>query len=282
MRVVSQSGRQEGTPTSSLPPHAGKSNIVLQKLKDKITEKLTVLVRAVLSDEDVQKKLWAIANTRQPSCHWIAYPNSIREERYHKATAEAGEFVAEHLPGYYGKETHAEVMEDCLDLVDQEGLMLEFGVFTGSSITHIAERFPGRTVHGFDSFEGLPEQWGDAEKGLFSMQGVLPAVPDNVRLHKGWFDDTLPPFVEQHQGPVAFLHVDSDLYSSAKTILNLLAPRIIPGTVILFDEYLNYPYWQEHEHKAFMEYVSEHKVKFDYMAYADKGYSVGVKITSVG
>ena len=255
---------------------------MLHKIKDKITEKFIVLVRAALLDDDVQEKLWAITNVRRPSCHWMAYPNSIREERYRKASAESGDFVAAHMPAYYGKDTHPEVMEDCLSLVKVDGLMLEFGVYTGSSINLIAERFPDRSVHGFDSFEGLPESWRDAPAGVFSTRGALPSVRDNVKLHVGWFNETLPDFVVQHEGPVAFLHVDSDLYSSAKVVLDLLAPRIVAGTVILFDEYFNYPYWQEHEHKAFMEFVDEHRVEFEYLAYADKGFSVGVEITSIG
>ena len=59
----------------------------------------------------------------------------------------------------------------------------------------------------------------------------LPKVKENVELHKGWFNESLPPFLEQHPGPVAFIHVDCDLYSSTKTLLDLLAPRIRPGTV---------------------------------------------------
>jgi hypothetical protein len=123
----------------------------------------------------------------------------------------------------------------------------------GRTISHIA----GLTerVYGFDSFEGLPEDWRSGfVKGAFA--GDLPPVPPNAVLIKGWFEKTLPEFLGKQQGPVAFLHIDCDLYSSTKTIFDLLAPRIVRGTVIVFDEYFNYPGWQQHEHKAFEEFKS--------------------------
>ena len=63
-----------------------------------------------------------------------------------------------------------------------------------------------------------------------------------------------------------------------ETVLTILAPRIVPGTVIVFDEYFNYPGWQEHEHKAFQEFVKEFRVDYKFLGFAKKGYSVGVQI----
>ena len=68
---------------------------------------------------------------------------------------------------------------------------------------------------------------------------------------KGLFDDTLPSFAKTHTQPVSFLHVDCDLYSSTKAIFDILGDQIVEGTVIVFDEYFNYPGWQHHEFKAF-------------------------------
>ena len=62
--------------------------------------------------------------------------------------------------------------------------------------------------------------------------------------------------------PVAFIHVDCDLYSSTKTIFSLLSDRIVPGTIILFDEYFNYPNWQQHEYKALQEFVDTKNIKY--------------------
>ena len=117
----------------------------------------------------------------------------------------------------------------------------------------IAEYAP--LVHGFDSFEGLPEHWRPGwDKGHFALS-ALPQVKPNVTLHVGGFEQTLPGFCAQHGDNLAFLHFDGDLYSSAKTVLAHLGPRIVPGTVIQFDDYLNYPGWIHSEHRAFTEFV---------------------------
>ncbi len=159
-------------------------------------------------------------------------------------------------------------LERCLESeMSSGGLFLEFGVFQGESINFCAKILKDKTFYGFDSFEGLPEVWGGKEaKGHFNLGGKLPKVSKNVRLCKGWFNESLPPFLKETSGDIAFLHIDCDLYSSTKTVFDLLAKRIRPGTVIVFDEYINYPNWQKHEFKAFQEFVKKHKVEYDYLA----------------
>jgi hypothetical protein len=80
-------------------------------------------------------------------------------------------------------------------------------------------------------------------------------VRENVLLHKGWFDKSVQVFAAQYRDNMAFMHMDTDLCSSTKTVFDLLGSRIVPGTVIIFDEYLNYPGWQSGEFKAFQEEV---------------------------
>jgi len=62
---------------------------------------------------------------------------------------------------------------------------------------------------------------------------VIPSMPDNVKLHVGWFDDTLPEFLKGNIEQVGFINVDCDIYSSTKTVLDLLAPRITCGTIFV-------------------------------------------------
>ena len=148
-----------------------------------------------------------------------------------------------------------------------DGLVLEFGVFNGKSIRQLAPLTEG-LVHGFDSFEGLPEAWGNEDKGSYSAFGQLPLVPDNVRLHRGWFEDSIPRFLRAEAGPIRFINIDCDLYSSTKTIFDLMAPRFVPGTVILFDEYLGYPTWQEDEFKAFHEAAAQHDWRYELLGFS--------------
>ncbi|WP_395699775.1 tetratricopeptide repeat protein [Aquabacterium sp.] len=118
-----------------------------------------------------------------------------------------------------------------------DGLVLEFGVRWGKSIRQLAALVPG-PVHGFDSFEGLPEAWHHEPRGSYSTGGQLPEVPPNVTLHRGWFNESLPPFLLSQPGPLRLANIDCDLYSSTATVLSLLAGRVGPGTVLVFDEYI--------------------------------------------
>ena len=101
----------------------------------------------------------------------------------------------------------------------------------------------------------------------------------NVRLTKGFFENTLPGFVAQHpRRKIALLHIDCDLYSSTVTILKNVAPMLVPGTIIIFDELINYHGWEEGEFKAFMEFAAERKLAFEYVAYNRTGGQVAVRI----
>jgi hypothetical protein len=153
-----------------------------------------------------------------------------------------------------------------LQAVTLEGTVAEFGVYKGTSITQIAKFFPNQSVHGFDSFIGLPESWGGTSKGAgaFDVGAQPPKLPvDNVEFHVGWFDDTVPAFSKSHSGPFAFAHLDADLYSSTKTVFDNLESWFVPGTVVVFDEYFGYFGWQQHEHKAFNEFLSRTGLSFE-------------------
>lgn len=162
------------------------------------------------------------------------------------------------------------------------GHLMEFGVYVGHSINYLADLVPARIFHGFDSFEGLPEEWvrdkdakqGTLRKGHFSIR-ELPKVRGNVVLHKGWFSDSLPVWLENNPGEVAFIHNDSDLYTSSIFTLRALDYRIVPGTLILFDELIpwneasqgrGYPNWREHEWKALLEWMRDCNRKISLVA----------------
>jgi predicted O-methyltransferase YrrM len=184
------------------------------------------------------------------------------------ALQETTRFVLEEMPGLPRYPDPHDTLRHGLDLVgDTPGMVLEFGVGAGTTLGIIAEKSPGRTVVGFDVFSGLPETWrSDFPVGTFA-QEALPEVP-GAELVVGLFDDTLPGFLAEHDGPVAFLHLDADLYSSTRTVLDLLGRRLVPGSVIVFDEYFNYPGWQDHEHRAWMEFVQETGLTYRWEAYS--------------
>jgi hypothetical protein len=109
------------------------------------------------------------------------------------------------------------------------GLILEFGVATGATISYLANcvALGGRTIYGFDSFMGLPEKWADYAVGHFACDP--PSVPSNVELVIGLFADTLPAFLATHAGKAALIHIDCDLYASTYQVLYFLNERIVPG-----------------------------------------------------
>jgi len=166
-----------------------------------------------------------------------------------------------------------------MDKVTIDGLWLEFGVYAGADIRKIAER--AQVVYGFDSFEGLPEDWTHFQKkGRYSLDGKMPVdIPSNVKLIKGWFSDTLPSFLETNRQPISFLHIDSDLYSSAKYVCSQLQQQIVVGTVIVFDDFLNYPGWQYGEHKAFDEFIEQSAYEYEFLGFASSVTSAAIRIT---
>jgi hypothetical protein len=173
-------------------------------------------------------------------------------------------------------EKHPQLVSYALSRIETEGLNLEFGVGRGKSMRWIAPNVEGK-VHGFDSFEGIQEHWNGNPIGSFA-QKRMPKVPENVEFHVGYFDATLPGFLDKHPEPVAFLHVDCDLYSSTVTIFEALRDRLQPGAIVLFDEYYNFHRWQQHEFRAFQEFVAREGVKYEYIAFSVTGQQVAVRI----
>jgi hypothetical protein len=190
-------------------------------------------------------------------------------------------FRTPHLPARGDYPARYDLLGFALSRVTVPGLYLEFGVFDGDTINRIAPQVAG-PVYGFDSFEGLPEDWFyNAVKGAFDLGGRRPWVAPNVELVGGWFRDTVPGFLAAHPGPVAFCHVDCDLYSSSKEVLDNLRGRVVPGTVIVFDEYFNYPGWEDGEYRAWSEFVRETGVSYRYLGYTTAWCSAAVVVERV-
>jgi hypothetical protein len=144
-------------------------------------------------------------------------------------------------------------------------LYLEFGVYKGQRIEALSRLLLNESshLHGFDSFEGLPESWGPLfERGTFSTGGVVPTIKDpRVTYFKGWFEDTLPNYVPPPHD-VLFINFDADLYTSTRTVFKYLRSYIRQGTYLLFDEF----HHREHEMKAFDEFAEETGYQFELLA----------------
>lgn len=159
-----------------------------------------------------------------------------------------------------------EVFRDDTPISNEETLWLEFGVWEGRTINYISSQ-TNNLVYGFDSFKGLPEDWRDGYlKEHFNKGGNAPNVNSNVVLEIGWFNDTLEPFLLKHKGKkITLLHVDCDLYSSSKYVLDKCAPFLMEGSIVIFDELINYNGYEEGEWKAMNEWVAENNIEFKWI-----------------
>ena len=184
-----------------------------------------------------------------------------------EAVRDSARFIRDNMPLHLIYRDRFSLLDAALAKAPQDGLYLEFGVFQGATINHMSERKPQMSFYGFDSFEGLREPWLFRDRGAFDMKGQLPQVRRNVRLIKGYFEDTLADFLDSHPGPCALAHLDCDLYEPAKFVLTILTKRLMPGSVIVLDEYLNYPGWREGEHRALLEWSEGAGVAYEYLGF---------------
>ena len=189
------------------------------------------------------------------------------------------------------RQSYIDEFEYCLPLCKDDGWFLEFGVFEGKTINICADMRKDVHFYGFDSFEGLPEEWlildpNDPRikkskiipKGHFAVN-QLPEVRDNVSLVKGFFDSSLIPWRDDNMkkgDTISWLHMDADLYSSTIFVLEALNEYIVPGTIIRFDELVDwrlegfpcqpnhnkpkpkYTAWPHGEWKALQEWMKKH------------------------
>jgi len=130
-------------------------------------------------------------------------------------------------------------------------LYLEFGVYQGRSMRWWAQHLTQSEAHlvGFDSFEGLPEDWRPGLPAGHFRTGGPPSIDDpRVTFEVGWFEKTLPQFTFPDHDQL-IVNVDCDLYSSAAEVLGGIEPHLRRGSLIYFDEFPD----RDHELRAFNE-----------------------------
>ena len=131
------------------------------------------------------------------------------------------------------------------ELNQREMIYLEFGVASGESFYWWVQNngHPGSRFFGFDTFEGLPENWGGFyKKGDMAHEMKDLKTEDKRALFiKGIFQETLAGFTRSHHseltGKPKLIHLDADLFSSTIFVLSQLYPYLNKGDLILFDEF---------------------------------------------
>lgn len=162
------------------------------------------------------------------------------------------------------------VFENLQIKLQENSLWLEFGVYSGNTINYIS-KFTSNNIYGFDSFDGLPENWIDdnnniiLNKGAFNKNGILPEVNKNVILIKGLFQSTLENFLNSHKDKkISFVHIDCDLYSSTKYVLETIYPYLDNECIFVFDELVNVPN-DTNELRALLEFINKFNIYYKWI-----------------
>ena len=174
-----------------------------------------------------------------------------------------------------------ENLKKAIESVSLEGDWAEFGVSSGGTARVILGLMPPNVyLYLFDSFLGLPEDWicngqvfGRHHKGDYGM-GLVNLVDKRIKVIAGLFCNTVSEFARLHQKPLAFIHIDCDLYSSSRDVMEGIGGLIAPNTIIVFDDYHSYAGngWKEHGYKAFQEFAQSRQYK--YIARGDRQASI--------
>jgi hypothetical protein len=159
--------------------------------------------------------------------------------------------------------------------VSNKKFYLEFGVWVGASINFFSNYV--NTIYGFDSFEGLREDWvgTEAPKGTFNLKRKLPKLNKNVIPVVGWVQDTLVPFLDKHKPEINFIHLDMDTYESTKFVLTKIKPYLTKNCTIAFDELYNYSGWELGEYRALKEIFNDSEYK--YVCFCKNGQQVMIQ-----
>lgn len=155
------------------------------------------------------------------------------------------------------------------------GLWLEFGVGSGKTTAAIAfqmQALVGQAakLHGFDSFQGLPSDWDHTHlaAGTFSTGGQIPPhllEMKNVQIHVGLFSQTLGDLDQFGNTPVAFAHIDVDIFPSAIEVLSRIACQLMAGSILVYDELVNYVGFElSGEYRAWEYIASAYGIGWEY------------------
>lgn len=197
------------------------------------------------------------------------------------AKQRSAEFVLAHLEHAVLFDDHGDCLryavERALATAAPDAVLVELGVYRGRTLRQIAATAAQRQVVGFDTFAGLPADWAGhrLRRGHYGTGGRLPRVGATCALYPGLFAESIPRFLAECPGvPVAFVHVDCDLYSSTRTALELLGGRLGPGSVLLLDEHHGYPGWEHGERRALEEWAEAAGRAYRYVAFSVESAAV--------
>lgn len=175
--------------------------------------------------------------------------NELIDERFHQLTC-------------YNVLSVASFTSFIKKIDDIEGDIVECGIGRSRSLIILASLLVNsskqRSLYAFDSFEGFPEptkedyshrnpkkgEWSSSPSGKYTYneefcltvlkEAEIPLDKISLKITKGFFADSLP---QAKINKIALLNIDGDLYSSYKDCLTYLYDKVVPGGIILFDDF---------------------------------------------
>ena len=160
-------------------------------------------------------------------------------------------------------------------LSKKERPFYEFGVWRAEAFRYLIKTF--KKGYGFDTFEGIPEDWHNEKAGTYSSDGNVPKIKGGEFI-VGKFEDTLPGFFAKKRPIASIINFDADLYSSTICALNFAKPVIDKHTILIFDEFIIHKNWEQDEYKALEEFCSNNHYTYEVLAISFFTKQVAVKI----
>ena len=154
----------------------------------------------------------------------------------------------------------------------------EFGVWRGEAFRYLIKKY--EKGYGFDTFDGLPENWHEERKGSYSSDGQVPTI-DGGEFIVGQFEDTLPKFFSKSRPVASLINYDADLYSSTICALNFTKPVIDRHTILIFDEFLINRNWEQDEYKALNQFCLNHNCTYEVLAVSFFTKQVAVRLLGI-
>ena len=164
------------------------------------------------------------------------------------------------------------------DLSKQDRPFYEFGVWRGEAFQHLIKTF--KNGYGFDTFEGIPEDWHDEKAGTYSSNGNIPQI-EGGEFIVGKFEDTLPEFFSEPRPMASIINFDADLYSSTICALNQSRPVIDQHTILIFDEFIINKNWEQDEYKALNEFCFNNNFTYEVLAISFFTKQAAVRLTGM-
>lgn len=161
--------------------------------------------------------------------------------------------------------------------LDQEINYLEFGVAQGTSFQWWMTKNtnPFSRFHGFDTFTGLPEDFGPYKKGYFNSGSIPHIIDDRGKFYQGLFQQTLPGFLKAFDNSRRnVIMMDADLYTATLYTLTSLAPYLKKGDIILFDEF-SVP---THEFMAYQDFINSYYLELEPIGVINNYYFIAFKV----